>query len=54
MQHGGLKIYEAFVIGLRGEGPLVERVRDENDKRKYRYRIDGRHVATLSRVFEGN
>jgi hypothetical protein len=41
------KINEAFRIGLRREGPLVERVRYENDKRKYRYRIAYEHVGTL-------
>jgi hypothetical protein len=41
------KINEAFRIGLRREAPLVERVRYENDKRKYRYRIAYEHVGTL-------
>lgn len=45
-------INEAFRIGLRGEGLLVERVRDSADKRKYLYRISDRHMDLLERVFE--
>jgi hypothetical protein len=44
-------INEAFRIGLRGEGLLVERTRNSADKRKYLYRISDRHMETLKRVF---